>query len=469
MPALAEEQDVGQGAPAPARSRARAAGPAPFSLVRWFAAVSAIVVAAIALASGLFVERFLTSQLLGRDGFVMMRFLNGVVRVEDAAGFFESSGRDPGGGDITEFFQHLGTMPGVLRANAYGQDRTIVWSTEPGLVGQRFLDNPELEQAFRGSRPIASGMVGETDKREHALLGERIFFVENYLPIWADESQTRVVGVVEFYRTPTELLAAIQRGRRAIWIGAAIAAAVIYGALFGFVLRADRAIRRQTAALGESQTMAALGEMASAVAHSLRNPLAAIRSSAELALDEPDDAERRELMTDVLTHVDGMSVSIGQYLSYGGVGAQAGARAELGAAVDRTVAALDRQLRRARIRVRREGGPGPAVAILPLMLDQVLHSVFSNAIEAMPCGGEIRVAIADAGDGHAELRLSDTGPGMTADQLARAFAPFATTKRNGLGMGLPLARQILARQGGDIRLLSAPGAGTEARLRLRRA
>jgi signal transduction histidine kinase len=357
-------------------------------------------------------------------------------------------------------------MPGVLRANAYGQDRSIVWSTEPELLGQRFLDNPELEEAFRGGRPVDSGMMGETEKREHALLSD-VFFVENYLPIW-DDAEGRVIGVVEFYRTPVELLDAIRKGRRDIWLGAAAAGVVVYIALFGLVLRADRVIRRQTAALGESQTMAALGEMASAVAHSLRNPLAAIRSSAELALDEPDDSERRDLMNDVLTHVDGMTVSIGQYLSYGGIATEAEARADLGAAVDRTIAALGPQLRRARIKVVRTGPGAAEVAILPLMLDQVLHTVFANAIEAMPEGGELRISLEPDGASHALLRVRDTGAGMTPEQLDRAFAAFATTKRNGLGMGLPIARQILARQGGRITLESAPGAGTEALLRLRR-
>lgn len=440
---------------------------APFSLVRWFAAVSAVVIVSLAFASALFLEHFLTSHLLGRDSEVMMRFINGIVRVEDATGFFETSGRNPGRGDMTELIRHFDNMPSMIRANAYGQDRTIIWSTAPELIGQRFLDNPELEEAFRGGRPVDSGMEGESDKREHTTLADA-FFVENYLPIWTDESQKKVIGVVEFYRTPVELLAAIESGRRDIWVGAAVAAAVVYLTLFGFVLHADRVIRRQTAALGESQTMAALGEMAEAVAHGLRNPLAAIRSSAELALDEPEDGERRELMADVLTHVDGMTVSIGQYLSYGGAAGHAEMRADLAAASERGVAALGRQLHRAGISVSRADAPGPWVSINPLLLDQVLHTLLSNAIEAMPEGGEIAIGIATVED-DAVLSLRDTGLGMTPDQLDRAFTPFATTKRNGLGMGLPLARQIVQRQGGALTLASAPGAGTEARLRLPRA
>ncbi len=467
MAAVAHERAIGRGEGAGRLLPGRPRRAGTFSLVRWFAVVSAAVIVAIALISAVFMERFLTAHLLGRDSEVLLSVVNGTVRVENAEGFFETSGRDPGNSDLPELFQHFGNIPSMIRANAYGLDRTVIWSTDPGLVGQRFLDNDELEEAFRGARPVDSGMEGDTGKPEHEALPSA-FFVENYLPIWADDSHTRVVGVVEFYRTPAELLAAIERGRRDIWIGAAVAAALLYMTLFGFVLHADRVIRRQTLALGQSQTMAALGEMAAAVAHGLRNPLAAIRSSAELALDEPDDAERRELMTDVLAHVDRMTVSIGQYLSHGRAAIDGEASADLAAAADRGVAALERQVRRAGIAVRRTGGPGPEVAIGPLLLEQVLHTLLSNAIEAMPDGGEIAIDVAEAG-GDAVLTLRDSGPGMTPAEIDRAFAPFATTKRNGLGMGLPLARQIVERQGGTLTLASAPGQSTGARLRLPRA
>jgi signal transduction histidine kinase len=109
------------------------------------------------------------------------------------------------------------------------------------------------------------------------------------------------------------------------------------------------------------------------------------------------------------------------------------------------------------------------VLINPLLLDQVLYTLFANAIEAMPGGGRLEVTIADDTDTHALLRVRDSGVGMDAAALEQAFTPFATTKRSGLGLGLPLARQIVSRQGGGLSLASAPGAGTEAQLRLRRA
>jgi signal transduction histidine kinase len=455
---------------APERGR-RTRAAEPFNLVRWFAAASGIVIVLLALVSAFFFERYLTVYLLGRDSEIMVRFINSIVRVEDATTFFETSGREPGESEMTQFFTHLGQMPGVLRANVYGLDRSILWSTEPRLIGRRFSDNAELEQAFRGAAPVVTGLAGATDKGEHRNFPDfEGLFVENYLPVWVrGDGPRRVVGVVEVYRNPPGLVKAIRQARQRIWTGAAVAAGVMYLTLFGLVLRADAVIRRQNAALGESRTMAALGEMASAVAHSLRNPLASIRSSAELALEERGEAERRELMTDVMTHVDRMAVSIQQYLSYGDQTEAAEAQADLVAAVARVLQTLARQLQRGGIAVAWGGRAGGPVLINPLLLDQVLYTLFANAIEAMPGGGRLEVTIADDTDTHALLRVRDSGVGMDAAALEQAFTPFATTKRSGLGLGLPLARQIVSRQGGGLSLASAPGAGTEAQLRLRRA
>jgi signal transduction histidine kinase len=67
------------------------------------------------------------------------------------------------------------------------------------------------------------------------------------------------------------------------------------------------------------------------------------------------------------------------------------------------------------------------------------------------------------------LWVADDGPGMTPEQLARVFKPFYTTKAKGLGVGLPLARRIVERFGGEIQMTSAPGRGARVEIRLRAA
>jgi len=92
-------------------------------------------------------------------------------------------------------------------------------------------------------------------------------------------------------------------------------------------------------------------------------------------------------------------------------------------------------------------------------LEQVILNLARNAIEAQPDGGTVRIATR-ACDGGAELVVSDDGPGMSEEVVARAFEAFYTTKSKGTGLGLAVCRQIVLAHGGEVRLQSAPGKGT---------
>jgi len=94
-------------------------------------------------------------------------------------------------------------------------------------------------------------------------------------------------------------------------------------------------------------------------------------------------------------------------------------------------------------------------------IEQVLLTLLSNAAEAMPQGGRITVSGRATDDGR-RLRLSvtDTGPGIPADQLRRVFELFFTTKSHGTGLGLAVAKKIVERHGGTIGVDSAVGKGT---------
>jgi signal transduction histidine kinase len=85
----------------------------------------------------------------------------------------------------------------------------------------------------------------------------------------------------------------------------------------------------------------------------------------------------------------------------------------------------------------------------------------------MPNGGDLVLETSLSGKGETvEVLVRDTGEGMTPDQLERAFIPFHTTKKSGMGIGLPLVRRVIERCGGSVSIDSAPGAGTSVRLQL---
>jgi signal transduction histidine kinase len=99
-----------------------------------------------------------------------------------------------------------------------------------------------------------------------------------------------------------------------------------------------------------------------------------------------------------------------------------------------------------------------------LMLDEekmvrVAVNVTHNAVEAMPQKGELTIRSSESG-GNVELSFSDTGMGMTQEALSRIWTPFSTTKAKGMGLGLPMSKQIVEAHGGSISVKSAVGKGT---------
>jgi signal transduction histidine kinase len=436
----------------------------PFNLSRWFAAVGLLSITALSLASGFLLTRFLTERMLHQEGVLTMEFIHSVVLVENAVSYFGD--QRSGGPDLESTFHHVATMPDVLRASAHNTERRVIWSNDRAIVGRQFLDNPELEEALAGRLVVHGDRLHhhhESEKAEHASLDQRVgYFVEIYFPV--RDANGKVVGAMELYKTPRALFAAIQTAERAVWIGAVGGGLFLFLTLFWLVRRADLVIHAQQARLVESETLAAVGEVGSAVAHGIRNPLAAIRSSAELT-QETEDAAAREAARDIIAEVDRLEGWVRDLLSYSRPVAGMVAKVDLSAIVRSSLGAFDREAARG-ITTVAELEPGlPAVRGDPLLLSQVLGSLLANAYEAVGAGGRVsvRTRVANA---NVLVQVSDDGPGMSERQLARIFRPFYTTKPKGLGAGLPLARRIIERFGGAISVSSAPGRGTTVEVRL---
>ncbi|MFM2121423.1 MAG: hypothetical protein RL722_2891, partial [Pseudomonadota bacterium] len=304
-------------------------------------------------------------------------------------------------------------------------------------------------------------------------------FIELYVPVLAPGSQ-RVLGVIEFYKRPASLLRAKAQLRGYLLWGAGLAGALLFAVLYGQVLRAARTIHRQQAQLVEKETLAAIGEMSSAVAHGLRNPLASIRSSAEL-IQVGDLPLAREAAGDIVDQTDRLDRWVNELLSYTRpmdarladvnlTPLLAACEAEFSCELARRKIALDLQI----------PADLPPVRAHPLLLGQALRSVLANAIEAAGSAGRVAVrasvtlaeADPDAGArphrsaARVQLVVSDNGPGMSPSELSRVGQPFHTTKPRGLGVGLALARRVLDRFGGNLQIRSRSGVGTEVLLEI---
>lgn len=443
----------------------------PFNLLRWFAWLSPIVIAATALANAWLISNFLNSHLFQREASISREFVQNILVADGSLEFLTR----PNDAVLAERFrntvEHLSSMRDVLRANVFGQDRTILWSSDPQLIGRRFADNDELDDAMKGELVVHAGRITAStqQKREHEGLNPSIeFFVESYIPVKRPDGG-QIVGVVELYKAPLALSEAINEGRVQVGLTALGSALLLYLTLFWMIRRADSTIQRQHSRLIEAETLAVVGELTSSVAHNIRNPLSSIRSAAELALEAPTD-DCSEQANDIIREVDRISARITELLSFSGKAMEPGAPVDLQALLDRCVAdhaaAFERQGQTLACDC---AVARPVVAADIALLRQVFDSLLSNAAEAMQAGGHCQVSLVADGAQRLRVDIADHGGGVARGLREQVFRPFFTTKPKGLGLGLPLARRVVERYGGKLSLDAAAAGGTIVSVILPRA
>jgi two-component system, NtrC family, sensor histidine kinase HydH len=436
-----------------------------FNLRVWFAVAGFTVIAVLGAAFATLMSNYLTTTMLDREVAVTQEFLESILATE---GYGERVfvGDGKGARDALEAFtEHVRAMPEIMRANVYSADGRILWSSDKALTGRRFENNPELDDAMAGRLVSEIGQLETGSKPEHVALGPGItgHFIEAYLPI---RSNGKVMGVVELYKVPAALETAIDRGRHIIGTSAAIGSLVLFLTLYWIVRRGALQIQRQQTELGRMEGLAAVGQMASAIAHSLRNPLSGIRSSAELLrLEYP---ALRPVTGDIIGEVDRLDHCVRELMNYARGDAVSLQRVEPLDLVRDMIAHERAALDHAKVEVtiddeRRTPRP---VDVDPPMLGQAMASIVTNAIEALPDGGRLRIVLSDPDSRHTQISFTDSGSGIPANLLPRISEPFFTTKLHGLGLGLALARRIVERFNGTLDILSSNQCGAILRIKL---
>ena len=229
------------------------------------------------------------------------------------------------------------------------------------------------------------------------------------------------------------------------------------------------------AALRRRDRLTAMGELASTVAHEVRNPLNAIAMSAQRLrrefLDAPADAtaEHRAELEQLLGVLAGEARRINdivqQFLEFARPPRLVPRAADLAAEVSGIVDAV-RPLALSRgVALDADVTSAGTAVFDPAQLRQAVDNVLRNAIEATPDGGKVTVTARSGGKGHS-IEVQDTGSGIAPDDLPRIFDLYFTTKAHGTGVGLAVTHQIVSAHGGTIEVSSRPGAGTRMTIQL---
>ena len=438
-----------------------------FNLLRRFGIASLAVIAAIAIVNGFLLSNFLTQRLLDREASITMEFVQNVLQGDGSVGYLA----EPGNKSLEQLFLgsmvHFTSMRDVSRINVYARDHRVLWSTDKRIMGQRFDSNDELDLALRGRAVFEGGKItpDQRGKPEHVgLSAASAYFIETYVPIRSTAGGD-VLGVFEIYKAPVALTAAISDGHLQIWITAALGALALYLTLYWIVRSADREIRSQHARLTKAETMAAVGELASSVAHNIRNPLASIRSSAEVAA-ELGSSPSTEQARDIMASVDRIEGWLRDMVSFVHVDSAVSARIDAVRLLQECFAASEQAFQRAGIQAQVDGPVrDAAIRADRALLGHVIHSLIANAIEATAPGGRVSGEVTQV-DRKVLVRIADTGSGIAPEHLRKLFSLFFTTKPRGLGIGLTLAHRAIERIGGAIRVDSTVGAGTAFTLEL---
>jgi signal transduction histidine kinase len=450
----------------------------PFELTpkQFFVAVALILGGAIAVATSVSQASFFRQAIIERESRIIDDVVDAAALGTSPIAWSPADYRDAAAQkDMTRRFSLLQNLPGVVLVKVFNRDRTIIWSTDPSLIGTSQTRHPEdLQRALNGEVRTEFNHI---EQIIYAVLHvpEKEPLIEFYVPFaWTSAVLEDVPGdgVVALYRSPKELNRTIFHGLLWLWFVTAVGGGILIFAIYSLykaVYNRQREVELEFARFAQEhgriiqlEKLSAIGRMVTEIAHQLNNPLVGVVNLADLATREADNPDRvRELLRDIRNAGKLCSDFVQRTLQLNAASQSQPKPTSMALIVNDTVAFCRQTL-----------GKGPAIEtklpasdivaeIDPVLLRHALFNLLHNAAQADP-HGTVTVTLSRQPRSDVDgclLTVEDGGPGIPAETAGKLFTPFFTTHPNGTGLGLPVAQQIVLKHHGVILAGNRPEGG----------
>ncbi len=251
--------------------------------------------------------------------------------------------------------------------------------------------------------------------------------------------------------------------------------AILLGGTVGLALRQalERSVRgaiatRQVLVQTMRERNRELLSLSGELAHELKNPLASIQGLSSLMLKKlPESTKEAEQMGVLIGEVKRMGITLDEFLNFSRPVTGLAVREVHPAALLADVCLIHEGIaHHQKVTLKVDPGDATPIQCDPRKVTQVLVNLLQNALEATPPGGRVLLSTAHLQDGSARITIEDSGAGLSSEIGNRLFSPGTTTKPEGTGLGLTIARAIAEQHGGTLTLTNRDGGGCRAELTL---
>lgn len=408
-------------------------------LVKWTA--GALLLAIVIFNAGNFFfytksKSILFDELGKRQAFIVSTIANGLSPTQIRAMNVDSM--EPLAGVLIDKLNDIRRSGNLSTINLLDTSGTVIFSSG-GIheVGEFFPYIPTDRASFLRA---VSGIASATELYK---VGE-IYLRGAYAPVFNELDEVEWVINIE---AGADFFKIYEQVKRSLFVFLAISVIVAVACAI-VLIRAGMELSRMEKALVNASTLASIGEMASGLAHEVRNPLAIIKASAE-RLKSATDEKREKLIDFIADEVARIDETLDGYLTLARP-ANSNKNIFLGEIASDIAERLKDKMSIKNLKMKIERVDEKPILAPENAIRRAILNILLNAIEASPEGGEISIVAKSS-----ELIVADNGRGIPKSKMKSVFEPFYTTKPDGTGLGLTITKQIIENAGGKIELKSS--------------